>query len=320
MTRRVFFVLFPGVELLDFAGPIQTFHQANQLGGQFEIHYCGPDGGATTAQGLSFNKLEPFSPVNQADWVFVSGYPILAMPSPLTTVDWVRRAHQSGALILSVCSGVFILGEAGLLDGKQCTAHWSQTGLLKQRFPKAHVLEDKLFVDAASIISSGGLASGVDMTLAILEKELGPVFVAKVARELVVYMRRDGNHKQSSVYLDYRTHLQPGIHAVQDHIVTDPGATTKLEELAKIAGVSERHLTRLFKQSTGITLNEYRTKIRLERAMTLLRNPQLTLESVAEKCGFSDSRHLRRLWKTTYGTSARIGERGRPKSFNSLAS
>ncbi len=305
--------MFPGVELLDFAGPIQTFFEANKLGGQFELHYCGPDNEAVTAQKLSITKLEPFSPVSSADWVFVSGYPILTMKSPQTTVDWVKQAHQSGAQILSVCSGVFILGEAGLLDGRQCTAHWSHTSILRERFPRAVVLDDRLFVDDGSIVSSGGLASGIDMTLAVLEKEMGPLFVSKVARELVVYIRRDGNHKQSSVYLDYRTHLQPGIHAVQDRMLADPKATTKLEDLAKIAGVSERHLTRLFRLSTGITLGEYRNMIRVELAAKLLKNPQMTIDAVAEECGLSDARHLRRLWKTIYGTAIRGDKAGRPK-------
>ena len=121
------------------------------------------------------------------------------------------------------------------------------------------------------------------------------MLASSVAREMVVYLRRDGAHRQESVYLDYQTHLSPGVHRLQQYLVAHPESRATLAELGRIAGMSERHLTRVFRRATGISIHEYRERLRLERAHDLLRNPTLTLDAVAGACGFADARQLRRL-------------------------
>jgi transcriptional regulator GlxA family with amidase domain len=173
---------------------------------------------------------------------------------------------------------------------------------MRSRFPKAQVVGDRLFVVDGEIVSSAGIAAGIDMALALIERDAGPVVAAEVAREMVVYIRRDGGHDQESVYLDYQTHLSPGIHQLQQHLVANPASRETLGQLARIAGMSERNLTRVFKRATGISIHDFRERLRVERARDLMRNPTMTLDAVAAACGFADARQLRRVWSARFGT------------------
>jgi transcriptional regulator GlxA family with amidase domain len=247
--------------------------------------------------------LRPLPVTSTGDTVIVPGYVLREMKVPVTLRHWVREAAKSGAHICSVCTGTFVLGEAGLLDGRECTTHWKRVAELQQRFPLARVLSDRLFVSNGNITSSAGIASGIDMSLALIEQEHGPMLAGRVAREMVVYLRRDGHQKQESVFVDYRSHLNPGVHEAQDYIVANAEKRTSIADLARRAGMSPRNLTRAFRTATGVSIGDYRTRVRLELAQTLMRDPQLTLESVAERCGFNNARHLRRVWKNAFGGS-----------------
>jgi len=219
-------------------------------------------------------------------------------------VRWLRGAAAARARLCSVCTGAFALGWAGLLDGRQCTTHWKRVGELQREFPRARVVGDRLFVEDG-VLTSAGIASGIDMALALIEGHHGPLVTARVAREMVVYLRRPGGDRQTSVYLDFRTHLDSGVHAVQDHLVAHPEGQESLSELAAIGRTSARTLSRSFRAATGITVHAYRTRVRLERARSLLRDPGLTMEAIAGRCGFADARQLRRLWKVAFGASPR---------------
>jgi transcriptional regulator GlxA family with amidase domain len=251
--------------------------------------------------------LLPLPRVGPGDRVVVPGYPVAAMRPPARLVRWLREAHAAGAVLCSVCTGTFALGEAGLLDGRRCTTHWRRVPDLRARFPRARVLEERIFVEDDRVVSSAGIATGVDMMLALLERDGGPILAAEVAREMVVYMRRDGAEHQESVYLDFQTHLQPGVHRLQRHLIANPTGRESLRELARLAGMSERHLTRVFKRATGVSIHDYRTRLRLERARVLLRNPTLTLEAIATASGFAGARQLRRAWTAEHGVSPSAG-------------
>jgi transcriptional regulator GlxA family with amidase domain len=237
--------------------------------------------------------------------VVVPGFRLRGARLAPRLVTWLRRAGATGAELCSVCTGAFLLGRAGLLDGKTCTTHWKRVDELRAAFPLAHVVSDRLFVRDGRLTTSAGIASGIDMTLALVEEDHGPLLTAKVARELVVYVRRQGGHAQTSIYLDHRTHLCSGVHEVQDYLIAHPEAKTGLRALAAIGRMSERSLTRVFRQATGVSVLEFRTKVRLEHARTLLDDPDLTLEAIAERCGFADARQLRRLYKRVHGRSPR---------------
>ena len=297
------FLALPGLEILDLAGPLQAFSEANRSIQRFRLATVSTKDRVLTDQGVVLAELEPLpSEVGPESLVVVPGMPyLMTQKLERAAVRWLRRAHDNGAQIASVCTGSFVLGEAGLLEGRRATTHWSRIAELRQRFPRATVLDDRLFVSDGSIITSAGIASGIDMTLAILEGRYGPAVAAEVAREMVVYIRRDGAHRQSSIYLDFRTHLHPGVHRVQDWLLQNPSEKGSLEELGEIAAMSPRHLTRVFRQLTGISIKEYTTRVRLELAQSLLQNPSLSIDEAARRCGFADGRQLRRLWMERFG-------------------
>jgi transcriptional regulator GlxA family with amidase domain len=191
--------------------------------------------------------------------------------------EWIRDFSMiMESNICSICMGAFALAESGLLDGKNCTTHFKKTKALQERFPKIQVIENILFTDQDRIYTSAGIAAGIDLTLHIIEKLKGSHFAHLVARELVVYHRRKGNAAQESEYLTFRNHIHAGIHKVQDYIIDHISQKMYLNDLAEMAHMSERNFTRIFKKETGITVNDFVTLIRKEKAETLLKNPDLS--------------------------------------------
>jgi transcriptional regulator GlxA family with amidase domain len=305
VERRTWFLVLPQVHLLDLAGPAQVFFEANQFGGRYRVGFCGLEGAVASAQGLTLSGLQGLPKVGPADRVLVPGTDSASLEELLTTpgavpVGWLREVEAAGAVVGSICSGAYVLALAGLLDGRRCTTHWKMSEPLQRAYPQVQVQKNRLFVRDGNVLTSAGVASGVDMALWMVEEDHGPLVAARTAREMVVFLRRDPTSQQRSVYLDHRTHLHPGVHRVQDWLVAHPEAPN-LEELARLAGMSERNLTRVFRQATGITLKAFMHRLKLEVASCLLRSPEMTLERVATECGFEDPRQLRRLWKREHG-------------------
>lgn len=309
-SKRVIFLVLPYVNLLDLAGPAQVFHAANELGKPHTLLFCASQSEMISAQGLALAHLE--SPVSLSlssnDLVIVPGIDIRKEHDNVVRLEpsiseWLRQAHKMGAHVASVCTGAFALGEAGLLNGRRCTTHWMSVADLQARYPRARVQDDALFVHDDGITTSAGIASGIDMSLSLIEQLYGPLFTAQVARYLVVYLRRNGTQSQDSVYLQYRTHLNPAVHQVQDYIIHHLSEPISLSTLSEIANMSIRNLARSFKEATSITPVQYHQRLQIELATTLISDPTLSIEEVAHKCGFEDARHFRRLWHRHFGTS-----------------
>jgi transcriptional regulator GlxA family with amidase domain len=300
------FLLLPNVNLLDVAGPAQVFSTAAHMGAPYQVVFCASEPGIASAQGLALTSLAPLPTVGTDEIVLVPGIGLhtsalhAAWVNP-TVVRWLAEAYQAGAYLASVCTGAFVLGEAGLLDGRRCTTHWEAVPLLRSRYPRAKVDEATLFVHDGCITTSAGIASGIDMALALVERAHGPLLTAQIARYLVVYLRRNGSHAQQSIYLDYRTHLHPGVHRAQDYLVASLTTPVSLTDLAGAAQMSVRNLSRAFKEATGLTPVQYHQRLRLELGATLLDNPDLSIEAISQRCGFDDARQFRRLWQRTFG-------------------
>jgi len=304
MSRRALFVYFPQCEVLDFAGPLQALHEVNALvRGAYDVVHCGAGESTQTAQGLVLGALAPLPAPAAGDLVFVPGYPTQGAQPPKKLDRWLSTAHAAGAQIFSTCTGAFVLARAGLLDGRACTTHWKRTEELQAAYPRVRVLSGHLYVREGSITTSAGITAGIDMTLDFIEREHGAAIAARVAREMVVYIRRDGTHKQESMYLAYRSHIDPAVHAVQDWLTANPAEKGRLPDLAAIANMSVRNLTRAFTKATGISIGEYRRRLRLEHAKMLLADPQRTIEAIAADSGFADARQFRRMWQRAYGVS-----------------
>ncbi|MGW4408590.1 GlxA family transcriptional regulator [Nonomuraea sp. NPDC004702] len=306
-TGRVVVLVLPEVNLLDLGGPVQVFSAAAHLGGCYWLEYVAETGGVRSAQGLELAGLQALAATQAGpgDLVLVPG-PRLTGSDRLVSsaaVRWLREAYDAGARVASVCSGAAALGEAGLLDGRACTTHWSLTGAMRERYPAARVREAALYVHDGRISTSAGISSGIDLALSLVERDHGPELAAAVARELVLYLRRDGDAAQISPFLRYRDHLQPAVHRVQDHLAQNLDAPHSLDELAAVAHLSPRGLTRAFTTATGITPLAYQRRLRLERARALLTDTDLTVETIAARCGFRDARQLRRLVTASFGIS-----------------
>lgn len=304
---KIIFLVLDGVEVLDLAGPAQVFSTANQFGAKYDLAYVGPSSQVRTAQGLIVRVEDRFPSADEKTLVLVPGIVgASALKVDRETLHWLRAAKHANAEFASVCSGAFVLAAAGLLKGRRCTTHWSLTIKLREAFPDSQVQEAALYIEDGPITTSAGIASGIDMALAIVERHHGPILAAKVAREMVVYLRRDGRQRQASIYLQYRTHLHPGVHRVQDWLTSHFADPVRLSQLGKVAGLSGRQLARLFKTATGLTPLEYQQRLRLEFASSLLHDPEMTMEGIAARCGFEDARSLRRLWNDVYGHSPSV--------------
>jgi transcriptional regulator GlxA family with amidase domain len=289
---------------MDLAGAAQVFYEASQLGTtQYKIVYCGVAEKTLSEQGLVFSALHLFHTITlgPGDFLFVPGvdsnkFREGKLNGTIKSVSgWLNKQRENGASIVSICSGALVLAEAGILNGRKCTTHWKCIDYLQKTYPAVQVLTDRIFVRDRELYSSAGMASGIDLTLSILETLHGPVLPAKIAREIVVYLRRNDTDNQETIYLDYRTHFNPAIHKVQDYIMSHPDKNISLEELAARVNLSVRTLTRLFKKATGHTIVEFKNAIKLELARTLIHNPDFTLEKIASLCGFQSTRHFRRI-------------------------
>ena len=304
VPRQVVFLLLPRVHLLDMAGPAQAFDSAADYGATYKLIFCAGSAETPSAQGLVFKTATELPKLGPNDLVVIPGQRAsqIDFNRPLVAEmrSWLQETYQAGTHLASVCSGAFALAEAGFLDGRRCTTHWSLTDKLQRLYPDARVATTALYVHDGRITTSAGIASGIDMALSLIELHYGPTLTAKVARDLVVFLRRHGAHDQTSVYLSFRDHLHPGVHRVQDWLSAHFVEPVRLPRLAKLAHMSSRNLARAFKTTTGLTPLQYQQRLRLEFAGSLLQDSRLTLESIAERCGFADPRHFRRLWKSTF--------------------
>jgi transcriptional regulator GlxA family with amidase domain len=303
--RKIVFIIPPTVELLDLAGPVQVFTEAKFYGFEAEMEFYTYEDNPVSTSGLGFGKLKHYTTakVKEGDFVFVPGMDytyVSSIPfrSERDFFKWLKECSDNKVTVCSICNGAFALGYAGLLKDTECTTHWRRVSDLQALFPQAKVLADILYVKSNNVYTSAGISAGIDLTLAILEELKGALFTHKVARGLVVYHRRSGRHKQQSIYLDYRNHINPQVHEVQDYMIDNLAKENSVESLADLVGMSPRNLSRVFKEKTGSTVLEYLTLLRKEFASTMLNNPEYTIEYIASKCGFKSARQLQRILKS----------------------
>jgi transcriptional regulator GlxA family with amidase domain len=220
-------------------------------------------------------------------------------------VKWLQDAVQPGHNLICICSGALLAGRAGLLDGRACTTHHSCCAELAKLAPKAKVLDNRLYVEDGNCYSSAGITTGVDLMLHLIGKFIGQVNAVAVARYLVVYLRRSGGDPQLSPWLEGRNHMHPAVHRVQDAIAADPTKSWSASTLARMVGLSNRHMSRLFHEHVGMSFMDYNNRLRVGLARELLSQTRLDMERVAERAGFSSSRQLRRAWRKLYETAPR---------------
>ncbi|GAA2148459.1 GlxA family transcriptional regulator [Actinomadura napierensis] len=313
---QIVFLLVPGVHLLDLAGPAQVFsatgdllvdaHQGGHGDGphgttppRYRLAYVAEQDAVTSAQGLTVQAATAWPALGPGDIVVVPGWrwrtgdPHAAAVAAATARRLAAR-HARGGLVASVCAGAFALGDAGLLAGRPCTTHHEIQDDLARRHPRATVVPDVLYVTDDRVVTSAGIASGIDLALHLVAARHGPGTAARVARSMVVYARRNGDEPQASAMLRHRAHLSDTVHRAQDLIDARYTAPLPLAGLAAATGVSERTLTRRFAAATGLSPLRYQQELRLEHAEHLI-GQGATTDAAARAVGFTDARMLRRL-------------------------
>ncbi|WP_254225636.1 GlxA family transcriptional regulator [Burkholderia glumae] len=304
--KRVWLVLPPRVHMLDLGGPLQLIASLAPLGIARVAACCvAASETLTSFQGVAMAGLAPLpARVTAGDWVMVIGsrydfrVPLSAEHEAIAA--WLARVAaplRERIVIASVCTGAYLLGAAGLLDGRDCTTHHSHLARLQRCHPAARVLANRLLVDEGMLVTSAGVLAGVDLALHLIARHFGAAAAIAVARENVVPFRRMSGDPALDAQLRYRDHDQDVIHAVQDFLVAEPGCALPYPQLAARFALSYRHLARRFRDACGITLKAYHQQLRIARARQLLREGDASIERIAEACGFASVQAFRAAWR-----------------------
>jgi transcriptional regulator GlxA family with amidase domain len=279
-------------------GVVQVFEEAINLGLNYELQFISSQSSMKSSSGIELSALKDFRGTNptKKDIVFIFGSStrkIINTKKEKVFYDWLLKANSNEATICSVCSGAFLLAQTGLLNNKKCAIHWDLIDKMTIDFPQVKVDENSLFTKSDNIYTCAGVLTGIDLALFLIEERHGKQLSIEVAKELVVYKRRLATDDQVSVYVQNRSHKDEKIHAVQDWIIQNLDKSSTIDDLAELVFVSPRNLTRTFKKQTGITIAEYRTKLRIEKAKSLLIHSDYKVEHIANLCGYKTSKQLR---------------------------
>ncbi|MGI5283726.1 GlxA family transcriptional regulator [Nonomuraea polychroma] len=305
-VRRVAVVAYDAVAMLDLACVISALEEANWRGAApcYEVRLVTPGGHAVTtgtAQVIQAqDTLERVS--GPLDTLIVSGgigY-ANAAANPLV-VAHVRRLARESRRVASVCTGAYILAAAGLLDGRRATTHWEQAQQMADRFPDVAVDPDPIFIRDGHVATSAGVTAALDLTLAFIEEDNGTELARTVARHLVTYLQRPGNQAQMSMFVSAPSPADGLVKRTVDYINGHLAEDLTTAALAEAAGVSERHLTRLFLKHVRLTPGRYVRQARAEAAAHLLVSTSLPMASIAARCGFGTAETLRQAFTDRYG-------------------
>jgi transcriptional regulator GlxA family with amidase domain len=300
----VVIVVFDDVTMLDVAGAGEVFAEANRFGGDYRLKIASVDGrDVTTSIGTRLGVTDALSSIESADTIMVAGsdnLPRRAIDPEL--VDAVKSAADRTRRLASICTGSFILAQAGLLNGRRATTHWHDARLFARAFPEIAVEPDALFVRDGDIFTSAGVSSGIDLALALVEMDHGTELVREVARWLVVYLKRAGGQSQFSVLVEADPPPQSPLRKVTEAISADPAANHSVKALAAQASLSTRQLTRLFQSELGTTPARYVEMVRIDAARAAL-DAGRTVADTARIAGFGSTESLRRVFVDHLGVS-----------------
>ncbi|MFH7596299.1 GlxA family transcriptional regulator [Streptomyces racemochromogenes] len=304
--RDVLVVLYDGVQSLDVTGPVEVFDGAGRCrpdDGGYAVRTVSPGGGPVrTGSGLTLvpdGDLEGARP-GPGTTLLVPGGRRTGDFDPRIT-DWLRAHGGRAGRLVSVCTGGLLLAEAGLLDGRRATTHWSVCERMARRYPRVTVEPDPIYVRDGPVATSAGVTAGIDLALALVEEDLGRDVALLIARHLVVFLRRPGNQAQFSAHLAAQTARREPLREVQHWITENPGGDLSVEALAARAALSPRHFARAFQAETGVTPGRYVERVRVEHARRLLEESGEGVARISRACGYGTPEALRRAFVRTLG-------------------
>jgi len=313
MVRSIAIVLHPGFQLLDTAGPTAAFEMAERFQpGSYTLTVMSPGISRATARVESSSGLSlAAEPLRDGpfDTVLVSGGEIIrSMAAAQQIVAWLKGV--TARRIASICSGAFLLAEAGLLDGKRATTHWDSTERLERGYPKVKLDAERIFIRDGDIWTSAGISAGIDLALALIEDDLGRDLARRVAQQLVVHQRRPGGQSQFSALVELGGRTGRFAELI-DWMHANLAEPLTVEYLAERAAMSTRNFARAFTAETGTTPAKAVERLRLETARTAVETGHDSFERIAETTGFGDPGRMRRAFLRGLGQPPQALRRAR---------
>jgi transcriptional regulator GlxA family with amidase domain len=308
-AMKVGILAFPRVQLLDVAGPADVFAEAaRQLGRPhaYRVSVVATTSGLLkTSCGLSLGvDAVVGSRMPRFDTLLVAGGPPAdAIARDAVVMAWLQAQAGQVRRIGSVCSGAFVLAEAGLLEGKRATTHWNSAGSLARNYPGTQVDSDAIYIRDGNVYTSAGVTAGMDLALSLVEEDHGRALALAVARELVMFLKRPGGQSQFSAHLAAQVSDKSVVRDVQDYILENLGADLAAPTLAERARMSERNLARLFATEVGMTTAKFVEKARLEAARRALESADVPLKRLADTLGYASVDSFRRAFVRSLGTT-----------------
>lgn len=309
---KLVIVVFEGVQALDIAGPMDVFAEANNFlppHQHYQITLVGLHAGSVRcANGMELRvETDYLHYEDQPDLLLVAGGPKLyeVQTYAPSFLQWLSAKAAGSRRFGSVCNGAFPLGHAGLLNGKEVTAHWHDVDRLVAQFPRAQVRPDKIFVRDGKLFTSAGVAAGVDLCLALVTEDWGHEMALRIAKRLIVYIRRDGGQSQYSPYLAVGPKEETIVAKVLRHVTDHLSEQLSIEQLADAVGVSRRTFSRVFAKDATMTPSAFVEQVRVEFSRKLLEETDLPLKTVAFRCGFHSANHMRVIFTKRLDTTPR---------------
>jgi len=303
---------FPDVQVLDVMGPLEVFSRTSRwlrdhrgcADHVYQVEIVGLKRGLLrTSSGLRLYADRGIAEVGAGlDTLLIAGGAgISRYRSNAALLDWIR--DQSGRVrrLASICTGAFLLAEAGLLKGRRATTHWNHCSDFSRDFPDIEVEPDTLFIKAGSIYTSAGVTAGMDLALALVEEDFGSEVALATARELVMFLKRPGGQAQFSAQLSVQLAEREPLRELQAYILDHPGADLSVEQLARRAAMSPRNFARIFAREVGMTPARFVASVRVETARRLLEETSDALEVVCEKSGLGTPESMRRSFLRSLG-------------------
>lgn len=300
-SRRVVFLAFPRVVLLDLTGPWEVFFLANTLAGgktpPYRLELVSGDDSASipSCGGISLASHRTAGNCRGAIDTLVVPADGISRETPLArSLKVLRRLAGRSRRVVSICGGAMLLAAAGLLDGKRATTHWLATAELATRFPNVVVQPDSIFVKDGNVYTSAGVTAGIDLALALVEEDLGRAMALDCARHLVVFMRRPGGQSQFSATLESQRAERTTINELIAWATDNPAGDLSVEAMSARVHMSVRNFSRVFRGEVGQTPAAFVEKLRVEAARRRLEETGQSLEAIAKLCGFGSADSMRR--------------------------
>ena len=302
MTRRIEFLIYPGFQLLDAAGPIAAFEiAARHQPGSYELRVIAAEPGLIASSSGASMQARALSNARSIDTLIIAGGDgSRSAMNCAKTRRFIRSSAVHARRTTSVCSGSYILAAAGVLDGKRATTHWSRAADFARKFPQVLVEPDCIFVKAGAIWTSAGITAGIDLSLALIEADLGESIARRTAQQLVVYYRRPGGQSQFSALLDMER-ANGRFTALLDHVRSHLQKRHSVADLAERACMSPRHFSRAFQAETGMTPAKAIEQLRAETARGSIAGTGRSVQDIARTCGFGNAERMRRTFLRLFG-------------------